>query len=120
MEGVSEMIISFAWTTGAFLAGKKTVTRRFWKSEYAAKFHIGDIVDVYDKSPRNGGKKIGHIRLTRDPYKQKLRDMPDDHFEREGGTMYWRDRIDFICCMGGLDVEPWVIEFKKKKEDDDD
>lgn len=53
------MIISFAMTVNAFLSGSKTVTRRFWKDKYAAKFHAGDIVDAYSKSPRNGGKKIG-------------------------------------------------------------
>lgn len=109
------MIISFAMTVAAFLAGKKTVTRRFWKDKYAAKFHTGDIVDVYDKSPRNGGKKIGCIRLLKDPYKQKLSDMPDEHFEREGGTMYWKDKAEYISMMqlAGNGKTPWVVEFEK-------
>ena len=110
------MIISMAWTTGAFLADKKSVTRRFWTPKYAAKFHAGDIVDAYDKSPRNGGKKIGLIRLTKDPYPQKLSDMPDDHFEREGGVMYWRDKDEFIVFMGGPERTPWVVEFEKMPE----
>ena len=107
------MIISFAWTTGAFLSGTKTVTRRSWNVKYAEKFHAGDIVDAYDKSPRSGGKKIGWIRLTKTPYRQRLSDMPDDHFEREGGTMYWKNKQEFIEMMGGETKELWVVEFEK-------
>jgi hypothetical protein len=112
------MIISFNWTVGAFLQGKKTVTRRFWKSKYAAKFHEGDIVDAYDKSPRNGGKKIGHIRLTKDPYKQPLENMTEEDFQREGGTMYWEDKKNYIVMMRrvGNGEVPWVIEFEKIQE----
>lgn len=33
-------IISFAWTTEALLCGQKSVTRRDWSDNYAAKFHV--------------------------------------------------------------------------------
>jgi uncharacterized protein YqfB (UPF0267 family) len=105
------MIISFAWTTDALLQGKKTVTRRDWNDEYALRFCKGMMVDAYDKSPRIGGRKIATIKLTKEPYKQKLADMPDDHFQREGGKLYWNDKEDFIEAMGGEDKEYWVIEF---------
>lgn len=82
-------------------------------ASYAIKYHKGDIVDAYDKSPRCGGRKIGQIRLTKNPYKQKLKNMPDSHFEREGGTMYWKDKKKFIEFMGGEDKELYVVEFKK-------
>jgi len=107
------MIISMARTTEAFLRGIKTVTRRFWRDAHAAKFHNGSIHDVWDKLPRNGGEPIGRMRLTATPYKQLLADMPDDHFEREGGTLYWKDKREYIMDMGGPDKEPWVIEFKR-------
>jgi len=105
------MNISFAWTVPSILDHSKTVTRRFWNDDYARKFHAGDIVDAYDQCTRAGGKKIDTIRLTSDPYKQRLSDMPDPHFEREGGTRYWRDKAEFIEVMGGPDAVPWVIEF---------
>ena len=112
------MIISMAWTSKAFLLGRKTVTRRFWSDDYAKRFHKGDIVDVYNKSPRNGGKKIGQLRITVKPYKEMLRDMPDEHFEREGGTMYWPNKYIFIEAMG-VDFEvPWVIEFERKQDNE--
>jgi len=110
------MIISMAWTTEAFLWDKKTVTRRFWSDKYAQRFHEGDIVDVYNKSLRNGGRKIGEMRITAKLYKQRLGDMPDEHFEREGGTMYWANKEEFVEVMGGKDAVPWVIEFTRTAE----
>jgi len=106
------VIISFAWTTPSILDRTKTVTRRFWNDDYARKYHTGDIADAYDRLPRAGGKKIGTVRITRDPYKQKLADMSDGHFLREGGLRYWPDKAAFIEAMGGPDVEPWVVEFE--------
>lgn len=34
------MIVSFAWTTGAFLAGRKSRTRREWDDAYARRFNV--------------------------------------------------------------------------------
>lgn len=63
------MIISFAHTTPALLAGAKTVTRRDWKPKHAAKFKAGMIVDAWDRSPRvKGSRKVAVIRITRDPH----------------------------------------------------
>ena len=107
------MIISFAKTTPALLNGSKTVTRRGWCDTHAAKFHKGDIVDAYDKSPRYRGKKVATIRITKDPYKQALSDMPDDHFEREGGLQLWpRGIAEFQLMMGSMDKIYWVVEFE--------
>jgi len=106
------MIISFAWTTPSILDRTKTVTRRDWTTEYARKFHAGDIVDAYDKNPRAGGKKIGQVHLTSAPYRQRLTDMPNSHFEREGGLRYWHDKEEYIAMMGGPKKELWVIEFE--------
>jgi hypothetical protein len=78
------MIISFAWTTPALLAWQKTVTRREWVPSHAAKFHAGDTVDAYDKSPRAKGQKVGEILIAQDPYLEATGLMPDDDFEGEG------------------------------------
>lgn len=106
------MFISFAWTIDALVRGEKTVTRRIWKDEYASRFHLGMLIDAYDKLPHAGGKKIGTIRITREPYKQFLRDMPDEHFDREGIKTRWANKSEFIYGMGGPDAEFWVIEFE--------
>ena len=105
------MIISFAWTTEALLSGMKTVTRRDWTDDYAKRFAAGMLVDAYNKLPRAGGRKVATIRITKDPYKQLLSDMPDAHFEREGGTLHWTNKSDYLRCMG-QDREVWVIEFE--------
>ena len=77
------MIISFAYTTPALLEGQKTVTRRDWKDEHAAKFRPGVLVDAYDRTPRRRGRKVATIRIlsvTREPDAA----MPDSDYEAEG------------------------------------
>jgi len=56
-------IISFAWTTAALLNGHKTVTRRDWNDAYGKKFQNGDLVQAYNKSPRNFGERVGIIKI---------------------------------------------------------
>ena len=110
-------IISFAWTTDALLAGKKTVTRRDWNDKYAASFKKGDIVAAWDKCPRcKGAKKIGEVRLTKAPYKQWLHEVTDADEKKEGclwgsGKAY-REMME--KKLGG-DKEVWVIEFEFNK-----
>lgn len=77
-------IISFAWTTPALLAGRKTVTRRDWNDGYAQRFRKGDLVQAYDRSPRYGGRRVAVIRLTVDPYKELTNDVPATDWEAEG------------------------------------
>jgi len=82
------MIISFAWTTPALLAGVKTVTRRGWTLEYGGRFHAGDLVDAWNRSPRTGrfkgAHKVATIRLTTDPHVEALGRMTEDDYRREG------------------------------------
>lgn len=78
------MIISFAWTTDALLAGRKTCTRRDWNPAYAAKFTAGKVADAYDHLPRAHGKKIGDVQIKRVPYPERLCDIPDEDYEGEG------------------------------------
>ncbi len=101
-------IISFAWTTMAFLSGNKTETRRDWTDSYAKSFHKGDIVQAYDKNPRSGGKLIGLIKLTEEPSKQWLHDMTDADEVAEGHL--WGSADKFREAMG-KDREVWVIKF---------
>ena len=77
-------IISFAWTTLALLAGRKTVTRREWSLDYAALFARGDLVQAYDRNPRWHGRPVATIRLTRDPYPESTLYAPEEDYEAEG------------------------------------
>jgi len=78
------MTISFAWTTPALLAGVKTVTRRDWNPEYAARFRAGQLVAAYDRQPRYRGRQVATIRLTQPPYRQSTADAPESDWEAEG------------------------------------
>ena len=76
--------ISFAWTTAALLAGRKTVTRRMGSDDYYGRFQAGDILTAWDRSPRFKGKPIAKIELTEKPYIEPLFLMPDADYEGEG------------------------------------
>lgn len=78
------MIISYAWTTDALLARRKTCTRRDWSKEYAARFRAGTGHMAYTRQARFGGKHIGDVLIRQVPYPERTRDIPDDDFEAEG------------------------------------
>jgi hypothetical protein len=111
------MILTFAKTEAEFLAGIKTVTRRFYKSTQTARWQAqwdkGNLLhQAYDKSPRQGGKQIGWFRLTERPYLEALRDMPASELEAEGGM------VDSLEAFRELvnkepDDEATVIRFEK-------
>ena len=73
-----------AWTTAAYRARRKTVTRRSWTAEYASSFRRGERLQVYDKSPRFHGRRIGEIRLVEFPYLEDIAQAPDEDYEAEG------------------------------------
>ncbi len=77
-------IISFAWTTPALLAGRKTVTRRDWSAGYAALFARGDHVQAYNRNPRWGGRQVAIIRLAQDPYLESTRRVAPSDYVDEG------------------------------------
>jgi hypothetical protein len=119
------VIISFAWTTPALLAGAKTVTRREWSPMHAARFHAGDLVDAYDKSPRAQGHKVATIRIARDPYQQRTSKMHDvGEYEREGirwlalnglrppGDFFHTSWADWWHAWKAADLLVWVVEFE--------
>lgn len=77
--------ISFAWTTTALLAGRKTVTRRDWKESYARQFKKGQVCAAWDKQPRfRGARHVANIVLTERPYLQSTADVPESDWEAEG------------------------------------
>ena len=81
------MIISFDWTTPALLAGQKTVTRRGWKPQHAAKFRDRMLVEAWNTSPRNvkgNPHKVATIRLFGSPYIENSADALEADFEAEG------------------------------------
>jgi len=109
------MIISFAWTTEALKCGRKTCTRRRWSErffeQWARAWREGRLVhDAYDRSPRAGGKKVGEIRLTCEPYKERLVDMPEEDVEAEGGL--WGSKEEFILLFGDPEEEVVVVRFE--------
>jgi len=117
----TKRIISFAWTTPQLLNGLKTVTRRDWSATYASLFRAGDLVQAYDKNPRVGGKRVAIIRLTKDPYKERLGDITDAEEKAEGGM--WgsaREFIDAFCTGAGVtpDHKIWVIRFELISKED--
>ncbi len=79
------MIISFAETTPALLAGAKTVTRREWNPNHARKFTASALVQAWDKTPRvKGAKRVGTIRITQAPYLEMSNLAPIEDFKAEG------------------------------------
>lgn len=112
------MIISFAWTSEAFKAGRKTKTRREWTEDYANRFKIGDICKAYDRQPRFGGKQIGELIVESLTY-EDIRLMPDSDYELEGfayleeqGLKIWnkhpREAFEDWRNEGGF---YWVLHF---------
>ena len=106
------MNISFAWTTEAYKCGVKTETRRFWKPKYAAMWKPNTFHTALSKDFRYAGKRIGRFYLPNLPYLEELKDMSEKSFIAEGGTMYWKNRKDYIECMGGPDLIPFVLKFE--------
>lgn len=116
-------IISFAETTPALLAGRKTVTRREWQESHARSFAAGELVQAWSKSPRvKGARRVGTIRLTAAPYIERTVDIPADDWEAEGFA-YMTD--EGLTLFGGatpaevwqrwrsdLSTALWVVRFE--------
>lgn len=122
-------IISFAWTTLALLAGRKTCTCRNWNAEYAKRFKVGDLVQAYDKNPRNGGKCVAVIELT-EVYERPMNWAPPSDYEAEG--LQWMEEQNMMVPVTDVkskvklpmhplrfweawteqDYKMWVVRFK--------
>ncbi len=120
-------IISMAYTSEAFEAGRKTVTRRQWKEHYAQSFKAGEKLQAWDKSPRvKGAKRIGTIILTAEPVFERRCDTPDFDFEAEGFA-YYSERLlqphwahlpipkswSEFQLWRRSELSEWVIRFQK-------
>jgi len=103
--------VSFAMTSDAYADQSKTETRRFWKPRHAEKFKPGVVFMGITKDFRVGGKRIHPARVIF-CHKERLGDMTEDSFLREGGTRYWPDRIAYITAMGGPDRVPYFMRFE--------
>jgi hypothetical protein len=103
--------VSFAMTSDAYADGTKTETRRFWTLQHAAKFTPGREFMGWSKDPRAGGVRTHPSRVVF-CRPERLGDMSQDSFLREGGTRYWPTREDYIECMGGADLVPYVLRFE--------
>ena len=78
------MIVSFAWTTEALLAGRKKRTRRYWSADYAKRFKEGSQHQAYNRLARVGGHQVGTIILAQAPYIQPTNLMSEEDYELEG------------------------------------
>lgn len=114
------MIISFAKTTDALLAGQKTVTRRDWSDKHAAKFKAGMLVDAWNYGPRVVTKnphKVATIRLTADPYQELSKDLPSSQFQPEGFLWMTRNGLseEVSNIVTDWETKPrllWVVPFE--------
>ena len=109
--------VSFAMTSDAFADGSKTETRRFWKPKHAAKFTPGRVFMGWSKDPRAGGVRLHPARVVF-CRPERLGDMTQDSFVREGGTRYWPDLAAYIAAMGGPALVPYVLRFEHLPNND--
>jgi hypothetical protein len=103
--------VSFAMTSGAYADRSKDETRRFWKPRHAAKFKPGVVFMGITKDFRAGGERMHASRVVF-CRPERLGDMTEDSFIREGGTRYWPNREAYIDVMGGPDLVPYVLRFE--------
>jgi hypothetical protein len=85
------LILSFARTSEAFMAGVKTVSRRDWSERYAMQWVKAweegrTRHQAWNKVPRcNGAHQIGFFDLKACVYQERLVDMPEEDVKAEGG-----------------------------------
>lgn len=77
------VIISMGWTTAAFMAAAKSVTRRDWSASYARAFAPGTEHVVYDRLPYHGGRRVGRLRVL-SLHLVPSWTFPREEWEREG------------------------------------
>lgn len=108
--------ISFVWTSEQLLDGVKTCTRRAWTDNYAEyfvkAFHKSQYLPAIDKSYYSGGKRVGALKLTCVPYKEKLADMPVTDLAAEGGMCKTVDQFVEEYFKGNYHLTVWVVRFK--------
>ena len=121
---VEMKIISFAWTTPALLAGKKTRTRRDWNDKYAKRFKVGDLIQAYDKQPRFKGKKVAIIKIV-NIKKEDINLMPDEDYDKEGFAYLEKINKEIFGQTPKIAFQEWkedggkywVIDFEVLKDE---
>lgn len=103
------IIVSFGWTAAAFIARRKTVTRRDWKASHIKKFKAGKVFAGYDKDPRYGGKLIGIARMIEDAHMEPMAKMPASDYEAEG-FVYLNEHPELVPDSMPIDVSPEGFE----------
>lgn len=100
-------IISFAYTTSALVADRKTCTRRYWSEPYARRFQKNEMVQGWDKLPRCLGKQVAWVRITTAPYFEAMSLMPDSDYEAEGYA-YFQENPHLLPARPGLMGTSWA------------
>lgn len=101
-------LISFAWTTPPLIAGRKTMTWRDWDDRYARQFKPGQLVDAYNRSPRNHGEKIATIRLT-SVEKIPISQLSDADYEAEGLAYLHEHPEQCPKTLFGEKFQAWMV-----------
>lgn len=121
------MLISFGWTAQALISGEKTTTLRQWNPRYAARFHQGQLVDAWNRGPRQHGYKIATIRLTEGLRYRWLGELYDDaeaYWRSEGFAFYHAHpetmpRTIFGRSTKGIDFSlDWFRQLLEEKADE--
>jgi hypothetical protein len=111
----SGLAISFGKTLPQ-LYGGKSVTRRTWTKEYARKFIYAywntRRLKALDKDYRYGGKQIGWLRLTNEPYQESLLEMPAADVVAEGFPELSKEEFIERFFDNNPDLVVWVIRFE--------
>ncbi|MDE1858378.1 MAG: hypothetical protein KGI26_04870 [Thaumarchaeota archaeon] len=128
------MIVTFSKTTPAFIAGRKTTTRRTWADVHAARVQkvidAKGTIDAWDFSPRVGPARLARglskpikvgVFAPLGLVKEDISTMPDGDFELEGfkylqeqgltifGKEPWQGFVDWRADGGVY----WVLRFAK-------
>jgi len=104
---VSVLIQSEGMVWPAFVARRKSVTRRTWSGKTAAQYYKGLTFQAFDTAPFRGGRKIGEARVTADPFRQRLSLAPDEDYEAEGFA-YFHEHPNLIPARAAKEV--WAQE----------
>ena len=104
--------ISFSITHDAFAFAclQKTETRCFWDPSFVKRFKPGTVFMGVTKGSRCGSAQL-HLGRVESCRLERLGDMSEDSFMREGATLYWESREAYIEAIGGADKVAYVLRF---------
>jgi uncharacterized protein YqfB (UPF0267 family) len=115
-------LISFAWTTPPLIAGRKTMTWRNWDDRYARQFKPGQLVDAYNRSPRQHGEKVATVRIL-SVEKISPSTLTDDDWEAEGLAYLYEHPEQCPKTLFGEKYRPDMVTlegFRKRCQESED